>query len=279
MSQSKDKSLDDKIDKKVVSNLLTIKATPKLKQFDGKNLIGSYDVDAEGVAPESELMLIEKGILKTMLNGRTPNQNVKQSNGHYGYKFVGPLLMPGVGPTVITVTASETVSDKELKKKLLEKAKEEGLKYAYTVSKLKCSNSGASEGFSVFSIMSMAGDMGKKGGLSKPITMTRINVETGKEETVRAGNISGLTIASLKKLLGISDRQFVYNTLHSDKGGGGISSIFSFAIGIGGDGGGISGKPASFIVPSSILVEELDIQKDKRAITSKLPVVDNPVGR
>ncbi len=46
-------------------------------------------------------------------------------------------------------------------------------------------------------------------------------------------------------------------------------------------GGGLeslSGTPASFILPDAFLIEYLDVQKQKRAITKKLPVVKNPVG-
>lgn len=278
MSQGKDKAMEDKIDKKIVSTTLTVKAQPKMSTFEGKNLIGSYEVDAEGVAPDNDLVLIQKGILKTMLNGRTPNQNVKQSNGHYGYKLGQSMLLEGTGPSVITVSSTETEPKADIKKQLIEKAKEEGLKYTYIVRKVKCSNSGASEGLDMSSIMSFAGDMQKKGGLSSPIAIYRLSTETGKEELVRGANISGLTVASLKKLIGTSDKQYVYNTLHPE-GYGGISSILSFAFSIGGGSGALSGKPATFIVPDAILLEELDIQKEKRAITSKLPVVENPVGR
>ena len=279
MSQTQDKSMDDKLDKKVVNSNLTVKATPKLTQMNGKNLIGSYESDAEGVIPENEVVLIDKGILKTMLNGRTPNQNVRQTNGHCGYNIAGGMIMTGEGPSVINVSAGETIGKEALRKKLIEKAKEEDLKYAYIIKKVKCSNSGSSEGFSISSIMSMAGDMQKKGGLSKPIAIYRINIATGKEELVRGCDIAGLTVSSLKKLMGVSDKQYIYNTLQSDKGGG-ISSIFSFAFEFSdGSSSGVNGKSATYIVPDAILLEELEIQKEKRAITSKLPVVENPIGK
>jgi hypothetical protein len=40
----------------------------------------------------------------------------------------------------------------------------------------------------------------------------------------------------------------------------------------------LSGTPASFIVPDAILFDDLDVFKEKRSISIKLPVVSNPVG-
>ncbi|MGA2297646.1 MAG: metallopeptidase TldD-related protein [FCB group bacterium] len=279
MNQSKDKSLEDKIGKKVISNTLSVKVNAQMSKMNDINLIGSYKVDAEGVVPNEELVLIDKGILKTFLNGRTPSLNVKQSNGHCGYRLLDNALFTGVGPSVIIVTSSETESRDGLKKKLIEKAKENGLKYTYIIKKVKCSNTGASEGFDLSSIMSFAGNMQKKGGLSKPICINRINTETGVEELVRGASIDGLTINSLKKVIGASNNNYIYNTLHTESSGG-FGGIFSFAMDIAGEAtSGLNGKPASIILPDALLIDEVDIQKETRAVTSRKPIVENPVGK
>jgi predicted Zn-dependent protease len=277
MNQMKDKSLDDKIGKKVIAPTLSIKTAPLMDRFNDKNLIGSYKVDAEGVVPENELILVEKGILKTFLNGRIPSIKTKESNGHCGFRLSGTSFTSAVGPSVVIVSAEEKSSRDKLMKILIEKAKEDGTKYVYIVKKVICSNSGESESLSISSIMSFAGGLEKKGGLSKPISIYRVNVETGKEELVRGAEISGITVNSLKKVKAVSNKEFVYNTMYEGSGGGGL---FSMVLSIGSRMmGGLNGKPVSFIVPDAMVIEEVEISKENRAFTSKLPVVENPIGK
>lgn len=278
MSQTADKSMEDKMNHKIVASSLTIKDEPKMNTFQGKNLIGSFAADAEGVIPE-DLTLVDKGTLKSMLNGRTPALNSATTNGHNGYTFIGHSLMPATGPAVASITADETSSLNDLKSKLIAKAKDEDLKYAYIVKKVKSSSAGGDEGLSIASIMTFASGMQKKGGLSKPIEIYRVNVADGKEELVRSSQMSGFNVASLKKLLGASGTPYVYNTLHADQGGG-MSGMFSFAIGFSSAyEGGLSGKPISIIAPNALLVDEVDIQKEQRPINAKPPIVENPVGK
>src|SRR6185436_20550345 len=64
-------SLENRIGKVIVSESMNVKAKPKLKTFDGVELMGSFEIDDEGVTPPNELTLIEKGVLKTLLNDRS----------------------------------------------------------------------------------------------------------------------------------------------------------------------------------------------------------------
>ena len=52
MSKSAQKSIEDKIGRKIIANDITIKATPKVQSFEGTNLIGKFEIDAEGVQPQ-----------------------------------------------------------------------------------------------------------------------------------------------------------------------------------------------------------------------------------
>ena len=47
-----------------------------------------------------------------------------------------------IAPGVITINTTNTISDDKLKEKLLQKAKDEGLTYAFIIRKLLVNNSG-----------------------------------------------------------------------------------------------------------------------------------------
>lgn len=64
--------LVDQFGSKIMDNRLTIKNYTAMKEYNGIPLYGYYEVDGEGVTPEAEMTLVEKGVFKKMLNGRTP---------------------------------------------------------------------------------------------------------------------------------------------------------------------------------------------------------------
>jgi predicted Zn-dependent protease len=102
---------------------------PGLKSFGGKGLVGAYDVDDEGV-PAQAVKLVAAGKLENYLIGREPVRDFPQSNGHGRAGFTGPSA-PVVG--VLQVTAKDGLTDEELSRKLLDLAKDRGLKDVYYV--------------------------------------------------------------------------------------------------------------------------------------------------
>lgn len=277
-SQAMGKPLDDKIGKKILSDNLTIKSTPSKVDFDGVKLIGSYQIDMEGVVPPDELNLVEKGILKTILNSRIPTPKLEGSNGSKRIKIQGSSVSSDIGPGVIDFTFSDAVKRDDLKKKLIDRAKEQGLDYAIIVKKLKSPASSIKTKMDESSIMSFASGMQKKGSVSKPIAIYKVSLSDGKEELLRSAELGEISLSTLKKITAASNKKFAYNTMLSK--GGGFSGLFSFAFGSGGgENWNLSGVPSSFIIPDAVLIDEMDVQKEKRLITGKLPVVENPVGK
>lgn len=270
------KTMDSEIDKKIIAKDISIKATPFRNNFNGTPLIGNFAVDAEGVEPPKELILVENGTLKTLLNGRTPNPKVKESNGHKRYVLQNDGLESSVAPGVIEISTSEGMTEKQLKEKLLEKAKEEGLEYAIIVRKIKSPNSGVEEQLDLSSIVSVASSGGKESSISKPIYVYKIYVDNGREELVRTTELGGISVSSLKKIMGTSKNQFAYNTILNTSQGG-ISSLVFFIVSNIEESVSVNGVPASFIVPNAVLFEELEVSKEKRPVTVKLPIVDNPI--
>lgn len=239
-------SLQEKQNRKVVAGDLTVKALPFLKNFGNTPLIGHFEIDAEGVVPPRETVLIEDGMLKTLLNDRTPTRMVPQSNGHRRFAFFNNSVSYITGPGIIEVQGKNQHSQAELKKMLMEKAREEGLDYAIIVRKVM------------------------PGIVNYPVEIYKVSLTDGKETLVRSASLAGISLSTLRKCIGTSDRQTAYNMLISvgpDPSGGGTLSP------------DISGLPASFISPDGFLIEEMEVHGAPRNLSVEKPIVPSPLDR
>ena len=166
------------LNKKVISRDISIKSITGQEFYKGKRLNGYYPIDAEGVVPGKELMLIENGVLRNLLNGRKPTEKIKNSNGHARYDYNGSSTRIVAGNVLIT--CNQTYNYDELRKKLIAAAKEEDLEYAYIVKVM-------SANFNLF---------------------YKIYVADGREELVRGATISdGTSLRPFKRILGASDKE------------------------------------------------------------------------
>ena len=256
---SQDETLDDLINRRILSRDLTVKALPGLKRYQNQNLIGSYEVDAEGVKPLSEIILVENGVLKTMLNNRTPTPKVRVSNAHQRPVIgLGYNASSALGPSVILVSSGNGESESVIKKELLQRASEEGLEYGILIRKLKPILT-----WSQYNdpMASMNRSYGRRDGksLTRPILVYRVYVEDGHEELVRSVKLGNVSLSALRHILRATDQKFVYNTLATANWNSGI--------------------PSSFIVPKAFLLEEFEVKKEKRDYTPRLPVVTTPLSQ
>ncbi len=117
---------------RVMPDFLNVVDDPGLKTYNGKGLLGAYDVDDEGV-PAQAVQLVHAGRLENYLIGRQPVRDLPQSNGHGRAGITGPAR-PMIG--VLKITAENGLSADELDQKLLEMAKDRGLKSVYFVQTL-----------------------------------------------------------------------------------------------------------------------------------------------
>ncbi len=166
-------ALDLKIGKTITSTSMTVKAKPRLKSYNGVSLLGSYEIDAEGVVPPEELIIIEKGVLKTLLNNRTITHPSQTANGFAS------------GPGVLEITFSGKDTEKILKEKLIKKAKEEGLDYAIIVREASTSYG--------------------------PQTIYKVSLADGSETLVRNTRLGFSNLKSLKKIMATSADYIVDN--------------------------------------------------------------------
>ena len=112
---------------RVLPTFLSVVDDPTMKSFAGKSLIGSYQIDEEGVRV-APLPVIKDGILVQYLLGRVPIRDFADSNGH-GRAAPGQSPSPNIGNLILQ--PKESSSPEELKKKLIEMCKQEGKPYGY----------------------------------------------------------------------------------------------------------------------------------------------------
>ncbi len=153
---------------RVLPDFFSVKDDPTLTSFQGRSLIGSYAVDDDGVKAQV-VSVVEKGKLVNFLMGRAPIRDFPESNGH-GRAALGQSPEPA--PGTLRVESSEPLPPEELKKKLIELAKQHDQKYGYFVASL--------------------------GGDLSPQVLRRVWVSDGHEELVRGGLFGELDTRSLR---------------------------------------------------------------------------------
>jgi TldD protein len=121
---------------RVLPAFLTVIDDPTTKTFDGKELIGSYEVDDEGVRA-TRVSVIENGSLVGYLLGREPIRDFPESNGH-GRAAPGQSPTPNIGNLI--VQSKQSLSPDELKKKLIDLCKQDNKAFGYYVETLAGSN-------------------------------------------------------------------------------------------------------------------------------------------
>jgi predicted Zn-dependent protease len=112
---------------RVLPTFISVVDDPTMKSFDGKSLIGTYQIDEEGVRV-APLTVIKDGMLVEYLLGRMPIRDFADSNGH-GRAAPGQSPSPNIGNLILQ--PKESSSPEELKKKLIEMCKQEGKPYGY----------------------------------------------------------------------------------------------------------------------------------------------------
>jgi predicted Zn-dependent protease len=122
---------------RVLPNFLSIVDDPTLRNFQGKSLVGTYEVDDDGVKAQP-VTLVDGGTLINYLVGRQPIRDFPSSNGH-GRAGAGAYPAPNLG--VLVLKSKEAQSPEELKKRVIQMITEQGKPYGYRVETLGPGNS------------------------------------------------------------------------------------------------------------------------------------------
>jgi predicted Zn-dependent protease len=166
-------TMDNRIGKVIADNSISIYARAPLQKFNNETLLGSYTIDEEGVVPADKLVLVDKGILKNLMNDRSLSRSGQTATGHAN------------GPGVLEITSDKGISMQALKQSLLETARKDGLDFAIIVRESSESGSGISQFY-------------------------KVDVATGKEELMRAVRLNSVALKNLKRIGGIGKQQRVY---------------------------------------------------------------------
>jgi hypothetical protein len=152
---------------RVMPPFIDVVDDPTLKEFGGKSLTGSYEVDSEGVKAQT-VDIVDKGVLTNYLLGRQPIRDFPESNGH---GRAAPAAPPQPTLGVLLVKSSEAVSPDALKKRVADLVGEQGKPYGYRVE-------------------TMAG--------TAPRLLYRVYAKDGHEELVRGAVFSELDVRALR---------------------------------------------------------------------------------
>ena len=182
-------SFEDKIGKKLLDPRLSVVNYSSMTEYMNIPLLGSYEVDAEGVVPEKELVLVEKGVLKKVLNGQVPTNKVRYSTGSSRFIPTRNDVIYVTAPGTLHVKADGGLKPEAMKKALFKAAKEAKSDYAYIVRRL-------------------AGNAS---------LLYRVDVKTGEETQVRFGKVAPVNMSKLKNIREICNQEKVHNLL-LDKG-------------------------------------------------------------
>ena len=183
---------------RVLPAFVNIVDDPSLTTFKGEGLLSNYEYDDEAVKAQ-KIDVVDKGELVNYLTSRQPVKDFVESNGHGRAVFT--MYGGAAAPTPSTLVVSSVLAKPfdELKKKLIELCKDQGLPYAYYVEEM------ASPAPSPLSL-----DQGESPeGSFVPQLLYRIYPD-GHQELVRGGEVANLDTRGLRSnLMMLGDDQFL----------------------------------------------------------------------
>jgi predicted Zn-dependent protease len=251
-----------RLNRKVLPRTLTIIDDPKRTKIGQSTLIGSYDIDDQGI-PAQTVKLVEKGVLKSLLLARRPGKQMTKSNGHGRAAL---MSNPGVQVSNLLITSEKGKTYKELKKKMLEMCKEQQVEYGLIV---KAFDNPAVTGLEP-SLSARLMQNPQSPPLTAPVLVYRVNLKDGREELVRGLSITEMPLNDLKYISDVGSDSYLHHRLVAPAGGvmGSVFSIFSA-----GSGSGVR-LPVSILAPS-LLFEEVEFEKIEEQ-QDKPPIMPHP---
>jgi TldD protein len=251
-----------KLGTRVFPGTVSLVDDPTVKQFAGQDLLGSYEVDEEGVKAE-RVPLITNGLLLNFLMSRRPGPDLVKTNGHGRAAYLGeprPLI------SNLFFTSSTAVAPDELKKKFMDACKQNGNKWCLIVREMDNPVLGVREQDDLSEIV-----MGAAGGAASgdrlPLLVYRVNVDDGTESLIRGARLSGLTLRAMRNIAGIGNDATPFNFTESQQTGFSGTALAAF-------GSADSGVPATVIAPS-LLFDDVEVH-GARGEPERLPLVPPP---
>jgi len=225
-----------KIGEQILPDFISIKDDPTEASIGGQMLLGFYPFDDEGV-PSTNVSLVDRGVLKTFLMSRSPLNDIPHSNGH-GRRQLGYVPVARQGNLI--VTSSQTMTNAQLRQKLIELVKQEHLPYGLLIDDI--------EGGFTFT-----GRAQPQAFQVTPLVVYRVFADGRPDQIVRGVNIVGTPLVSLTKIAATGDTQEVFS---------GYCGAESGSV------------PVSAVAPA-ILISEMEFAK-KETSTDRPPILPPP---
>ena len=244
--------LEGRIGARVLPDAFDVIDNPTQKDWHGKALFGSYDVDREGVIPKP-VTLVEKGVLKGYLLTRQPVRGFEGSNGRA--RLPGNYGANSAVYSNLFINARDGVAPAELKRKLIETCRLRDKPYGILVRRMDFPSSASIDQARRL----LAGNQGGR-PVSLPLLVYKVFPD-GREELVRGMRFRGLNVRSLKDILAAGNDAAPFEILEN-------SAPFALM-------GGSGFTAESVVIAPSVLIDDLEIHPLEDELP-RLPVVPAP---
>lgn len=225
----------DKIGARVLPEFLSVVDAPTVNEYKKRRLVGGGRVDDDGVRTR-RTVLVENGILNTLLTTRNPVSGIVKSTGsRHG---------PNAVPSNLFVTAKKGYSDKKMVKAFLKLVKQRKKAYGIVVRRIGNPD------------LRVRG-LSRRGARMGNIILAYRVFPDGREELIRNARLSDVTESTFKEIVAASRNQTVYTAPFRARSASGMHS-------------GV----VSFVVPS-LLFEDVSLQKPRGEVPHP-PVAKHP---
>jgi len=225
-----------KVGEPILPDFLSVVDDATMKKVGNQELLGYYQYDDEGVVAQ-RVVLVDHGVLKTFEMSRSPLVGFPHSNGH-GRRQMGAEPVSRQGNLLIE--SSKTVSNAQLRSKLIELIKQQNKPYGLLIDDIAggftFTGRGQPQAFQV-----------------EPLIVYKVFPDGRPDELVHGVDIVGTPLAALTKIVATGDTPEVFN------GYCGAESGY---------------VPVSAASPA-ILTSELEVQK-KQTSTDRPPILPPP---
>ena len=189
------KTFTRKVGQLIVPDFISVTDDPTRSRWGDLPLNGFYLFDEEG-QPAQKVNLVEKGVLRSFLQGRSPIKGFAASNGH-------GRAQPGLAPVArqgnLIIESTKQLPPDQLRATLLAEVKKRGKPYGLVFEEISggFTNTRAGGAPQAFKVI--------------PQIVYRVYADGRPDELVRGVDLVGTPIASFERILATGDDAKVFN--------------------------------------------------------------------
>jgi predicted Zn-dependent protease len=251
-----------KLGSRVFPGSVSLLDDPTAKQFQGRDLLGTYDVDQEGVKAQ-RVEVVNSGLLLNFLMSRRPGPDLDHSNGHGRAAYLGD---PRPMASNLFFTSLDGISPDAMKKKFMDECKQNGNKWCLIVREMDNPVLGVREQEDLSDIV-MGAASGAATGDRLPLLVYRVDVADGRESLIRGARLTGLTLRAVRNIAAVGNDATAFDFMQSQQAGFAGTALAAF-------GSADSGVPSTVIAPS-LLLDDVEVH-GARGEPERLPLVPPP---